>query len=87
MRMCDVVQWRCDSTRCAGEVARLGGRLAAPWLSTFSNHQRHPPIPGVRLAEVRGCGVNVWAYLLTVKLDTVKTSNRILDTLWEALSG
>ena len=31
--------------------------------------------------------MNVWAYLLTVKLDTVKTSNRILDTLWEALSG
>ena len=26
-----------------------------------------------------------WAYLLTVKQDTVKTSNRILDTLWEAL--
>ena len=28
-----------------------------------------------------------WAFLLTVKQDTVKTSNRILDTLWEALSG
>jgi hypothetical protein len=28
-----------------------------------------------------------WAFLLTAKQDTVKTSNRILDTLWEALSG
>jgi hypothetical protein len=26
-------------------------------------------------------------FLLTVKQDTVKTGNRILDTLWEALSG
>jgi hypothetical protein len=27
-----------------------------------------------------------WAFLLTAKQDTVKTGNRILDTLWEALS-
>jgi len=27
------------------------------------------------------------AFLLTVKQDTVKNGNRILDTLWEALSG
>jgi len=31
--------------------------------------------------------VAFWAFLLTAKQDTVKTSNRILDTLWEALSG
>ena len=29
----------------------------------------------------------LWAHLLTVKQDTVKTGNRILDTIWEALSG
>jgi hypothetical protein len=28
-----------------------------------------------------------WAYLLTVKQDTVKTCNQISETLWEALSG
>jgi hypothetical protein len=28
-----------------------------------------------------------WALLLTVKQDTVKTSNQISDTRWGALSG
>jgi transposase len=35
----------------------------------------------------QGLRVELWALLLTVKQDTVKTSNQILDTLWEALSG
>jgi hypothetical protein len=38
----------------------------------------------IRLEEYGLLGL---LYLLTVKQDTVKTGNRILDTLWEALSG
>ena len=68
MRMCDVVQWRCDSTRCAGEVARLGGRLAAPWLSTFSNHQRHTPFRACVLPKL-DAGVNVNAGVARTERD------------------
>jgi hypothetical protein len=41
----------------------------------------------LRPAETRRCVFGLWALLLTAKQDTVKTSNQILDTLWEALSG
>jgi hypothetical protein len=53
----------------AEELDELGG-----WLRLFGTL-------GDRVALLH------WAYryLLTVKQDTVKTGNRILDTLWEAL--
>jgi hypothetical protein len=38
---------------------------------------RRPGVPPVGVAELSS-----WALLLTVKQDTVKTSNRILDTLF-----
>ena len=34
------------------------------------------------IAAPHAGAVLFWAYLLTAKQDTVKTSNRILDTLW-----
>ena len=40
-----------------------------------------------RAGSELGRGFEVWAFLLTVKQDTVKTSNQISDTRWGALSG
>jgi len=66
--------------------------FALPQLASLSSQQWSPQCRQARKIEERSAMFlliwpSIWAFLLTVKQDTVKTGNRILDTLWEALSG